>query len=156
MLNLLAFRNTQCIEHTDELLGTEQTHQIIFQGNIELGYTRITLTTCTTSQLVINTSGFMSLCTDNHQTAGFSSLVIQLDICTTASHVSSNGNCSMLSCICNNLGFQFMEFCIQYLMFNAFSAKHATDLFRSFNRNRTYQYRLSLGMRCLYCCHDGI
>ena len=65
MLDLLALWNTQCVKHTHQTFRTEQSHQIIFQGQIESGLTRISLTTRTASQLVINTSGLMTLRTDD-------------------------------------------------------------------------------------------
>ena len=69
MLNLLILRNAEGIKHTHQLLRTEQPHQVIFQGNIESGFTRVSLTSGTSAQLVIDTAGFMALCTDDLQAA---------------------------------------------------------------------------------------
>ena len=49
VLNLFIFRNAQGFEHGHQLLGTEQTHQIIFQGNVKAGFTRVSLTSGTAS-----------------------------------------------------------------------------------------------------------
>ena len=56
MLDLLALGNAQCVKHAHELLGTEQTHQIVLQGNIKLGLAGISLTTGTSAELVVNTA----------------------------------------------------------------------------------------------------
>ncbi len=71
MLNLLILRYTMRL-NTSSDAQTEQTHQIVLQRNIETGFSRISLTSGTSTQLVINTSGLMTLCTDNLQTAGCS------------------------------------------------------------------------------------
>ena len=65
MLDLLALRNTQGLKHSHQTLGTEQTHQVIFQGNVEAGLTRVTLTAGTSAQLIVDTAGLMTLGTDN-------------------------------------------------------------------------------------------
>ena len=65
MLDLLVLRNTEGIEHAHQLVGTEETHQVILKGDIEAGLTRVTLTSCTSAELVIDTSGLVALCTDD-------------------------------------------------------------------------------------------
>ena len=109
MLDLLSFRDSQRIEHGDHPVRTEETHQIILQGDKELGFTRISLTTGTSTQLIIDTSGLMPLCTDDHQAACRSRLLIQLDIRTTARHVGRNGNGSMYACVRHDLSLELME-----------------------------------------------
>ena len=103
MLDLLALWNLQCIVNCLYLLGTEQTHQIVVQRQIELGFTRITLTSGTTTQLVINSTGLMTLCTDDLQTTEFCHALAKLDIGTTTSHVGCDRNCTTLSGIGNDL-----------------------------------------------------
>jgi len=56
MLNLLILLNTKRCEHFHQSLGTEQTHQVILKGNVETGFTRISLSSGTSTELVINTS----------------------------------------------------------------------------------------------------
>ena len=72
MLNLLSLGDTQRIKHADQTLGTEQSHQIVLQRDVELGFTGISLTSGTSAQLVINTSGFVPLGTDDFQASGCS------------------------------------------------------------------------------------
>ena len=99
VLNLFILCNTKRCKDLHQSLRTEQTHQVIFQGNIETGFTRISLTSGTSAKLIINTSGLMTFCTDDHQTTCISCHIIQLDICTTTSHVSGDRNCSCLTCL---------------------------------------------------------
>ena len=110
MLNFLTFRNAQRIEHADHLLGTEQSHQIVFQGNIESGFTGVSLTTGTTAQLIVDTAGFMTLGTDDFQTACCLCFFIQLDIRTTACHVGRDRYRSVRTCLCYDLSLQLMVF----------------------------------------------
>ncbi len=52
-----------------QLLGAEQTHQIVLQGDVEAGLSRISLTSGTASQLIVDTAGLMTLRTDDLETA---------------------------------------------------------------------------------------
>ena len=110
MLDLLVLCNTEAAEYRHQLLGTEQTHQIIFQRNIETGFTRISLSTGTSTQLIINTTGFMTLGTNDFQTTGSFCLIIQFDIGTTACHVSCDRYCTMYTGLRYDFSLKFMEF----------------------------------------------
>ena len=128
VLDLFVLRNTQRIEHIYQLLRSKQTHQIIFQRDKELRLSRISLSTGTTAQLVVNTARFMTLCSDDLQTTGCLRLIIQLDIRTTTRHIGCNGNCPVTTCLCDDLGFFFMELGIQYIVRNALFAEESADL----------------------------
>ena len=65
MLDFLPFRYTKGIVYRNHPLRSEQPHQIVFQGQIKLGFTGISLPSGTSPQLIVNTSGFMTLCTND-------------------------------------------------------------------------------------------
>ena len=46
----------RALEDLHHLLRAEQTHQIIFQRNVEAGFSRVSLTSGTTTQLIVDTS----------------------------------------------------------------------------------------------------
>ncbi len=116
MFNLLSFRNTQRIKHCNHSFGAEQAHQIIFQRNIESGFTRVSLTATSSAQLIVNTPGLMPLRADDHQTACRSGFLIQLDIRTTAGHIRCDSNCPMNTGVRYNLRLHLMKLRVQYLM----------------------------------------
>ena len=72
MLDLFSFFYSKLGKYIHQSLGTEQTHQVILQRNIESGFSRIALTSGTSTQLVVNTTGLMTFCTDDLQSAGCS------------------------------------------------------------------------------------
>ena len=111
-MNLLSIGNAQSLKHAHQTLGTEETHQIIFQGNEELGLSGISLSSRTTAKLVINTSGLMPLRTHNMKTARCSCFLIQLNIGTTAGHVGRNGYRTVHTGFRNNRRFLLMKLCI--------------------------------------------
>ena len=150
VLDLLILSYTKGSEHLHQTLRSEQTHQVILQGNVEAGFSRISLTSGTSTQLVINTSGLMTLCTDDLQTAGCSGYIIKLNISTTTCHVGCNGNCTGLTSLCYDLSLKLMELGIQYIVRNPFSLQHTADELRILNGNSTNQYRLLLLMSFLY------
>ena len=49
-------------------ISTKAAHQIIFKRKVELGLTRVSLTTRTTTKLIVNTTTLMTLGTNNAQT----------------------------------------------------------------------------------------
>ena len=55
MLDPLALLHAQRLEGRHHLLRAEQAHQVILQGNVKLGFTRVSLTAGTSAQLVVNT-----------------------------------------------------------------------------------------------------
>ncbi len=63
------FLNAQSLYDRLHPFAAEQTHQIVLQGDAELCLARVSLTSGTTSQLVVYTSGFVTLRTDDAQTA---------------------------------------------------------------------------------------
>ena len=140
------FCHTHGIHDLHCFFGAEQTHQIIFQRDVETGFTGVTLTTGTTAQLVIDTSGFVTFCTDDLQTTQFGNTFAQLDIRTTTCHVCRNGNSIFLTCQCNDFRFLCMIFRIQYLMLDAFHFQHFAQYFGFFDGYCTNQYRLTFFM----------
>ena len=129
VLNGLAFRKSKGIEDAHQPLRAKQTHQIIFQRNVKSGFARIALTSGTTTQLIINSAGFVTLRTDDHQTSQFGHAFSQFDIRTTTSHIRRNRYCSPLSGLSNDLSLHLMEFSVQNFMGNASFFQSITENF---------------------------
>ena len=98
----------------------------------------------------------MSLCTYYLKSSKFFYSLAKFNISTTTCHVSSNRNCSHLTCICDNLSFKFMEFSIKDLMRYSLFLKFITEVLRCINVYCSDKYRLSLLM-CFYnVCNNRI
>ena len=74
--NSFAFRQAQLVHQSLHLFAGEDSEQRIFHGQIEAGRTRVTLTAGTSAQLVVDTAGFVTLGTDNSQTAEFNDTIV--------------------------------------------------------------------------------
>ena len=146
MLNLLILGNTQRSEDLHQSLRTEQTHEVVLKRDVETGFTRVSLTSGTSTELIVNTSGLMTLCTDDFQTAGLSCHIVQLDIGTTACHVGCNRNSTCLTSLCNDLSLKLMELRIQYIVLDTFTTKHSAEELGSLDCDRTDQNRLLFRM----------
>ena len=109
MLDLLTLRHTQSVEHAHKPLRTEQPHKIVLQRDKELGLTRISLTSASATQLIVDTSGLMALRTDDLKAAGCSGIIIQLNIRTTSGHVGSDGHSAVHTGLSHDLRLQLME-----------------------------------------------
>ena len=124
MLNLLTLMNAKCPECAHHLIRAKQPHQVILQGNVELGLTRVTLSAGTATQLVIDPSGLMPLRPDYKKAAGILRLLIQFDIGTTACHIGCNGDRIMNTGILDDGCLLFMELRIQHVMRDPLPAQH--------------------------------
>ena len=141
VLNRLIILHTQLVHNAGNIIATEQTHQIVLQAQEEFGRTRIALTSAAATQLVINTTAFMTLRTDDMQTAKLRHAFAQRNISTTAGHVRCNCYSAILTCQRNNLCFFFMIFCVQHVMRNAATLQHSAELLRLCDRGRTDKHR---------------
>ena len=56
MLNLLTLGHAHGLEHLHQTVRAEQAQQIVLQGQVEAGFTRVSLTSGTSAQLVVNTA----------------------------------------------------------------------------------------------------
>ena len=65
VLDLLIFRYAEGFENAHQFFGTEESHQIVFQGNVKTGLTRVSLTAGTTAELIVDTAGLMTLGADD-------------------------------------------------------------------------------------------
>ena len=64
VINRFTRFHTNSSHHDFHSFATEKTHQIIIHRDVELRTARVTLTTRTTTQLIINTTAFMTFCTN--------------------------------------------------------------------------------------------
>ena len=109
VLNLLPIRNAQSIEDGHQFLRSEQAKQIILQRQVKTGFSRIPLTSGTSTELIVDPPGLMPLGADDLQASGLPRFIVQLNIGTTSRHVGSDRHRSMLSGLRNNLSLQLME-----------------------------------------------
>ena len=69
-LDHLAFLESEAVHHTGDTLGGEKTHEFVFERYIEDRRTGVALTSGTTTQLAIDATAFVALCTDDGKTSG--------------------------------------------------------------------------------------
>ena len=156
MRDLLPLGHSQSVKDTDQSLGTEESHQIVLQGNIKLGFTGISLTAGTTAQLVIDTTGLMPLRTDDLQASGCLCFLVQLNIRTTTCHVGGNGHSTMNSGVSNDLRLSLMEFCVQYIVRDTPLGESSAEILTGIDIDGTHQHRLPLGMSLLHRVNNGV
>ena len=108
-LNALSIFESQAIHHRGDAFRTKQSHQFIFQTDVEYRTTWVALTACTTSQLAVYTAAFVAFGTDDGQTSRRFHFGRQLDVGTTTGHVGGDGHRTKavyrLSGLCHDVGF---------------------------------------------------
>ena len=133
--------HTKFIHNACNIITAKETHQIVFQGQEEFRGTGVTLTSATTTQLVIDTTAFVTFSTNDVQTTKFRYAFAKHNVSTTTCHVGSNGNCTVLTCMRNNFCFLFMVLSVQYVMSNTATFKHCGKFFRLSDGSSTYENR---------------
>ena len=118
--------------------------------------TRVSLTSGTSTQLIIDTSGLMTLGTDDLQSAQLLNAFTQLDIRTTAGHVRCDGDMSHQTCIRDDLSLELMELGIQHLMLHALLLQQLGQFFGRIDIYRTDQHRLTLLVGLNHILDDGV
>ncbi len=173
VLDGFAIFHTHCLHHAAHTLRHKDAHQVVFQRQEETGRTRVTLTAGTTTQLVIDTAGFMTLGTDDMKTTVFQYLIMALlpvclnrgnlffrrifqsshfgfpvtaqhNVGTTTGHVGGDGHSSGATCVSNNLCFAGVLFGVQYVVLNLGFGQLLRQILRCFNRSSTHQNRTLL------------
>ena len=146
VLDLLTILHAERLKDAHHTLRSEQPHQIILKRDVETGLARVSLSSGTAAQLIVDTSGLMALCADNLEASGIPRIIVQLDIGTTAGHVRRNSDGAVHAGIGNDLRFHLMELGIQDVVLNTRSLEHLREKLRHFDRDRADQNRLSLGV----------
>src|SRR5665213_2331548 len=123
MLDHLALLDTHAHHQAGYSFRTEQTHQVILERNKELGRTRVALPACTAAKLAVNPSRLVALGTHNSQTACIFNTRAQLDVCTTAGHIGSDGNRAGFTRFSYDIRFLLVQLGVQYVMFNTAQLK---------------------------------
>ena len=90
----LTLLEAETVHNLCDTLRSEQTHKLILERYIEYRRTWVSLTTCTTTELTVNTTALMTFCTDDCKTTCSLYLWSQFDIRTTTSHVCCDSYCT--------------------------------------------------------------
>ena len=159
-LDHLAVLETEFIHDTSNAFGGEKTHEFVFERNVEDGASDVTLTTCTTTKLAIDTTAVVTLRADDGQTAGSTHFVGEFDVGTTTGHVGGNrygaeqtfffthlsvfvfdldDAGSALTGLRYNVGFLLVEFRIEHLVWDVTQLEQAAEQFGDFNRTGTHE-----------------
>ena len=148
----LAFLESELVHQSGNLLGCKQTHQVVFQRDIEHRRARVALTSGTSAQLSIDAAALMALRTDDGETTCRLHFRRQLDICTTTCHVGSYRYRTCLTGKGDDFSLLLVQLRVQYIMFNLAERQHSAQQFGDFYRGCTHQD----GAACLCQTYDFI
>ena len=76
MDNGFAFLETKLLQHGIHALGTEDSHQVVFKGEIEPGASGIALAAGTAAELIVDAAAFMAFCADDEEAPGGDDLLL--------------------------------------------------------------------------------
>ena len=156
MLDLFVLRHAERIKHSHQTLRAEQPHQIILQRKIELRLTRISLTSGSSAQLVVDTARLVALRSDDLKSARRLRLVVQLYIGSSSCHIGRDRDRTMLSGQRHDLCLLLMELRVEHGMRDSLPLEHRADQLGGLDRDGSDENRLSLCMGFLYRLHDRV
>ncbi len=156
MLNGHGVIHPQFIHHPQKALGTKEAHEIIFQGNKELGRTRVTLAAGTAPELIVNAAGFVAFSADNVQAPQLGHSFLENNVSAPASHIGGNGNSPFASCLGHYFRFPLMLLGIEDIMNNSPFFQHFTKQLRFFNGYCPHQQGLSSVVATNYFLHHRL
>ncbi|RMV05524.1 hypothetical protein ALP17_05450 [Pseudomonas savastanoi] len=162
----------------------EDTHQAVFERQVETAGTGVTLAAGTATQLVVDTARFVALGGNNVQATRFDHLLmaflpVSLDLCdllrgrifqigdlyfpvtaqqdvgTATRHVGSNGQSTRTTGLRDDFCFFFVELGVQNLVIDAFLLEQVGHVFGGFDGRCTYQHRTVLCNAGLDVGNDG-
>ena len=114
-------------EHLRHTIRAEEAHQLILQRDKEDGRPRVPLTSCTTTQLAVNSAGLMSLSADDSETARSLHLRRELDIGTTTGHIGGNGYRTGLTRLGDDVCLLLEELCIEHIVRDVSQVEHPAE-----------------------------
>lgn len=112
------------IEHREELIASENTHDVITGRHMELAQSWIALTSGTPAELVVDTACLMFLGTEDRKASELHDALSEFDIRSAACHVGGDGDAVLLSGLPDDLRFTRILFRIQDFVFYAFFGEH--------------------------------
>ena len=116
MLDWLSRLHAHLVHEPCYPLRTKYAKQIILKCKIETGRAWITLPACAAPQLIVYPPGLMPFSTKDVQAAKLSHTFTKHNICSSACHVSGNGDTPLFTCMCYDLCLSFMILGIKHLM----------------------------------------
>ena len=135
--NRIFVTKVHSIQEGFNALWAKATHKLIFQWQVELWLTWITLTAWTSAQLIVNPAAFMALCTDNAETAQFANAFTQLDVGSPSGHIGRNSNRTTLAGVHDNLCFFIVVFRIKNFVRNPSFYQFLRNIITGFNCDST-------------------
>ena len=98
----------------------------------------------------------MALSTNDGKTSGLLGLWGQLDISTTARHVSGYGHSAWAACLSHNLSLLLVQLGVEHVMLNLTHVKHLAKELRYLHRCGTYKHRTALVHKAFNLRYYGV
>ena len=117
------------IKYSKQFVSTKYSHNFVLWRNEKLCHTWISLSSGSSSQLIINSSGFMFFSPKNHESSKFGYSFSQFNIRPSSGHIGRDSYGTFLSSKSNDFRFSFVLFGIEYIMRNTFCFQSVRKIF---------------------------
>jgi len=185
MLYRFALFHAELLHQRTDTFGCENTHQIVFQRQVEAARTGVALPARPATQLIVDAARFVTLGTDDVQPTRCQHTVMTFlprglqrvdgagvrigmqselrfevtaedDVGPATGHVGRDRDIAWTTGIGDDMCFALVKLCVQHLVGYPFLVQQARQVFRRFDRSRADQYRLIASRTVLDVFDDGL
>ena len=114
VLKCFAVLHTESLHHgCHAFCGREVAHEVVLEGDKELGISGVSLPRATSAELAVDPAGFVAFGADHHQASHIGDSLPEFDVGTSTCHVGGNRHGSPLSGSSDDLGFLAVILCVE-------------------------------------------
>ncbi len=157
VLDGFAFFHAEAVHHLGHALAAaEVAHEVVFEGEEELGRARVALAGAAAAQLAVDAARFVALGAEHEEAAELGHAFAQLDVRAASRHVGGDGDGAALAGEGDDLGFPLVVLGVEHLMGDAGVLEHAGEGLRGFDARRADEDGLAMGVQFADLGDDGV
>ena len=146
----------EAVHHRDDAIGTEEPHQLIFERDKKDRFAGVTLSTCASAKLSVNTARLVAFGTKDKEPPQFADTCSKLDVGSASRHVCGNGYSPFLACFSHNFRFTIVLFGVEHIVDNFSCPKHSRQSLRDLDACCADKHRLPFVLQLLNLQSNGI
>ena len=143
VLDGLAFLHPQLLHQPGKAVRTEETHQVVFEREVEARGAGVALTPGTAAQLVVDAAAFVAFGAEDVQAAEVDDAFTELDVRAAARHVGGDGHLARLSGLRDDFRFLHVMLGVEHVVRHARAHQKLRNKFRSLDGNGAHQHGLA-------------
>ena len=157
MLEGFAIFHAEALHHRRHAVGGgEVAHEVVLEGDEELGAAGIALSRATAAELAVHAAGLVALRADDEKAADFRDALAELDVGAAACHVGGDGDGAGLAGLGNDFRFLLVEFRVEDGVRDLRALEHPGERLRGLDGGGAAEHGLAFAVGFLDFRDDGV